>query len=237
VKHGLLFRSGSLAKLTASDYAAIQGLGIATVCDFRSASERTAEPTRWQATPEPTMVNLPIGDQKGSVSLSEFARVLRSDPTAAAVRTTMAKFYGQVPIQSADMYATALHEILTTSRPLLFHCTAGKDRTGVFAAILLTTLGANERTGYEDYELTNRYTFDEAQVARMTVGIQRMFAVNKPLSTEVARSLMRAEPEYLRAAFDAIRAHDGSFDNYRRKELHLTDQDVARICDSVLAHA
>ena len=103
--------------------------------------------------------------------------------------------------------------------PTLIHCTAGKDRAGFGAALLLLALGVPEATVFEDYLLTNYYTRD---VTESTLTMIRLISLFRSHPDEV-RPLFAARTEYLQAAFDAIDVKFGSVDAYLREGLGVTD--------------
>ena len=109
--------------------------------------------------------------------------------------------------------------ILNGSGPTLFHCTAGKDRTGVFSALLLLLLGVPRETVFEDYLLTNTYLEAERLAAMVS-------ALKDPTGTT---SLMLADRSYLETALQTIDRKFGSLDNYRRTELGLSDRILERL--------
>jgi len=111
--------------------------------------------------------------------------------------------------------------ILPDSDALLFHCTAGKDRTGIGAALLLYALGVPYTTIEADYTATNYYrTQDNGRSLQLMVAQYH-------LNEGVARSMNSASAEYLAATFDAIRRQYGSIDNYLQQQLGLDPQHLA----------
>ena len=99
--------------------------------------------------------------------------------------------------------------------PALFHCTAGKDRTGFAAALVLLALGVPRETVLEDYLLTNRYRerFDR-RVLRW-VPLASLFRTR----AEDMRPLLEARPEYLEAAFQVMEEEYGGVDGYLERGL------------------
>ena len=100
-----------------------------------------------------------------------------------------------------DRFAQFLALLQLSDAPLVFHCTAGKDRTGWAAALLLTALGVDEEQIMEDYLLTNQYFRRPAQMYGQ-------------LSEEALDALWRVQPSYLMASVDVVRAQHGSVDRY-----------------------
>ena len=154
IRSGCVFRSDELCSLTDADLEAVGALGIKVVFDLRNSNERTARPNRLPA----------------DVELLE-----RTSPSAGGdVRTTEEQIaLGELPVKDDVYFATVyvdlferlapeLRTILeravdAPARPLLFHCAAGKDRTGVAAAVLLGLLGVPDDVILDDYELTSLY--------------------------------------------------------------------------------
>jgi len=152
VRWGMLYRSGSLARLTDKDYAVLAPLGITSVIDFRSTTERASEPTDWRAG-EPEILTKAY-TSKGEAALMGVMQ--GPNATQAKVREAMIGFYHQMPEQYADQYSEVFHRLAAHKSPMLFHCTAGKDRTGLASALVLTVLGVPRDKVIEDYVLTEK---------------------------------------------------------------------------------
>lgn len=131
---------------------------------------------------------------------------------------------------------TAYHGLLTGlllsvekgSAPALFHCTAGKDRTGWAAAAFLLMLGADEGTVFEDYLQTNADLLPawEPMLARAeAAGLER----------DQLLAAMGARPEYLRAAIEQVNESFGSITGYATTGLGLTEADLDRLRQTYLA--
>ena len=155
-KWGQIYRSGKLSDLTTADYETIKGLNLETVVDFRSDQEREDAPTKWQGASKPEIVDLPIGGNAADWS-SDLSRMLRTGIfSKQEIRQTFIQSYTEIPIQNTAEYKALFDHILTQQdRPLLFHCTSGKDRTGIGAALLLSALGVPRETIMKDFLLTN----------------------------------------------------------------------------------
>ena len=233
VRWGLLYRSGVLTRLTPSDFAYLSHLDIRVVCDFRTAQENSVDPETWIPDASVEHVSLPIGDGGNKGSVSSLQQMLASNPSAEQLRERMIKVYGGFAFTNAPEYAKVFKQLEEDHLPLLFHCTAGKDRTGVFSALLLLTLGVPEKTVVADYALTNKYLLDGLSAAET----RKMLAANPGLErlTPAQRNvLMAADPEYLESTLHQIDEKYGSFDNYRRTALGVSDQDVALLRSRLL---
>jgi protein-tyrosine phosphatase len=108
--------------------------------------------------------------------------------------------------------------------PVLFHCAAGKDRTGFAAAIILRILGVPHEIVVEDYLLTNQYFLPTHQP-----GLTMLRLMKGGAASAAVRGFMEARPEYLAAAFSTIFREHGSFEEYIYKALDLTMHDTERL--------
>jgi protein-tyrosine phosphatase len=109
--------------------------------------------------------------------------------------------------------------------PLVFNCTAGKDRTGVAAALILTAVGVPHELIIEDYLLSER-CFDRSCEIILEGSLATLFA---GVDRSIWEPLMRVHADYLSAAFDEIDRSHGSVDRYFAKELNLSESARARI--------
>lgn len=223
VKSGILFRSGQLSALTAADYAVLAPLGIRAVFDLRTDGERAGAPTHWTASPAPEFVpaslqfgslptNLPTADM-----MKQLAATLHTEDDARAMMTNgMAGLVDSGRSQLGGILA----RLASGSQPAIVHCTAGKDRTGLFTAILLSILGVPREQILRDYLRSN---------ANLASGGALPPGTQLPLDPRIMKPMMTVEPGYLEASFRQIDANWGSFDEYRRKGLGLTDAQVTRL--------
>jgi protein-tyrosine phosphatase len=122
-------------------------------------------------------------------------------------------------------FATVLRHLITSDQPLLYHCTAGKDRTGMATAFLLTILGVKQELIEADYLLINKLMPPDQTATAMAKRLEAM--VGAPLNPEPVKPLLGTRIEWLHAAFEGINKKSGSFDSYRREVLSLSDEDVA----------
>ena len=197
----VLFRSDHLGALDAHDASQIQALGIRRVLDFRGVHERTSAACRVPGVEvhslaiEPTIVQV-LAD------LTEAGHRLG----AAEVVHHMEDTYRGFVRESAGRFAGFFALLLAAAEPTVFHCTAGKDRTGVAAALVLHALGATREEILRDYLLTNERLKPPTFVWR-------------GLEPHVARVLWGVRPEFLQAAFDAIDADWGGLDAFLERAL------------------
>lgn len=227
VKWGQLYRSGVLSYLTPTDLHYLSDLGIRVVCDFRTQQENNAAPEKWVDDEKVQHVSLPIGTDASGKSVS-MQSVLAGNPTPEQLRAWMMKTYSDFAFRGAPEFAKVFTQLKDDRLPLLYHCSAGKDRTGVFSALLLLTLGVPEDTVLADYALTTNFLQADSAANRKMMASAGAASVSQ-LSPEQRKVLMAADPEYLRSTLRSIDARYGSFDNYRRQVLQVSDSDVKKL--------
>jgi protein-tyrosine phosphatase len=230
VKPGLVFRAPALGRLTGEDVARLGALGLTDLLDLRHGSEiDVAPPDRLPAGPQ--VAHIPVFDPAHPVftyvsavllghDLSQYA-ALAVEGTPGAMLAVYRWFADAPAARSA--FGTALRRIAAASGPLLFHCSAGKDRTGWLTALLLSALGADRATITEDYLLTNELTADQ------TVQLRAVLAARNGVPPEVLQPVLDAAPEYLDAAFERVEAGFGTVDRYLRDGLGLTEDELAAL--------
>ena len=193
LRRGLIYRSATLANLTEADQARVAGLGIRTVCDLRGVKESEAKPSRLP--PSAERVHFPIEPSVGA-SLRDL--LLREESTGEDVVSLLRRAYIDYLARFIDVYRGLFGLLLEPGRQaVLFHCSAGKDRTGVGAALVLTALGATRATVLADYQATDRIW-------------RRDHSLPEGTPAPLANALLSTHPELLEETLDrAIAAHGG----------------------------
>lgn len=218
VAWGKLYRSAVMANLTPDDFQHLGKLGIATVCDFRATDERKRDMVNWPADIQPTILATDYALDMGAM-----ASLFRGGPvTADGVKQAMAGFYREMPFTFADQYAGMMRNLVDGNVPLAFNCSAGKDRTGLAAALILTALGVPAETVMSDYLLSNQTYTPKPPSAGSDDPTARMFA---SLPADAVQALMGVDRSYLEAAFAGIEAK-GGLDRYYAQELKLSKADI-----------
>lgn len=212
VRLGHLYRSEGLENLTPGDLEVVRGLGIRLVCDLRSAQERAHLATLW---PQGTAVQMLHMDVSADVRAGNaaMATALRDNPSAEGARQAMLISYRHFPEAFAPHLSMLFGRLSATDGlPLMFHCAAGKDRTGFLAALVLAVLGVPEPSIVDDYLLSARYWSGPRGEASIRQVLTVLFGA-APDDVVIA-PLVRVERQYLAAAFDAIVERYDSVERY-----------------------
>lgn len=206
-----LFRSDHLGGLDAQDVQRIQSLGIRRVLDLRGTIERSAAPCAIQSV---TVHSLPIEP----TIVQKLSDLIAAGHKLAPVEVVslMQETYRGFVRGNTHRFAELFAHLLQSNEPTVFHCTAGKDRTGFAAALILRSLGVGEEEVMRDYLLTNER-------------LKPPEAWRHGLAPEVALVLSRVQPEFLNAAFEAVDADYGGLEGYFREGLLLGDPERARL--------
>ncbi len=234
VRWGKIYRSGVMDSLTPADYAYLDSLGIKVVCDLRTAQERASEPTNWQASPVRSLqFPDPASADPGVLA------ALFSDPgvTAESVRAAVIEFYDDILVEQAPAYTAMFDELATGGAPLAFHCSAGKDRTGIGAALILAALGVPEETIIADYALSEQlvdfrteFGLDSEAPADADDG----YAFLRKLPPELVAPLLRSDPAYIESVLAKAKAEHGSLIGYIKAELDVTEAELAAMRTDLL---
>ena len=217
VKPGTLYRSDHLGALNADDARQIQSLGIRRVLDLRGVDERVSAAC---LVPDVTVHSLAI--EPTIVQVLNDLMAAGHQLTPAEVVAHMQDTYRGFVRENSHRFAELFGHLLESNEPTVFHCTAGKDRTGFAAALILRSLGVSEDDVMRDYLLTNRM-------------LKMPEASRFGLSQEVAAVLWRVQPEFLDAAFEAVQQDYGGLEGYLRERLGLGDAERKRMKELYLA--
>jgi protein-tyrosine phosphatase len=221
VRRGLVFRSDSLDRLTERDRALVSRLDIKLVCDFRTGSERKPDAALW---PEPQPEFFPQPIEPGVDQARVFAAI-RLAPSAETSRNALLSLYRSMPVEGGPQFGALLRRLVEGDAPALYHCSAGKDRTGLFTALLLMSLGVAEEAVMRDYLLSNEYLLDSAS-ARRLVGLMKEFLQLDGDAAAALQPFLGVEAGYLEASLDTIQRAYGGLEPYRKSVLGLGAAEV-----------
>ncbi|MCD7768832.1 MAG: tyrosine-protein phosphatase [Oscillospiraceae bacterium] len=209
LRPGLLLRCGHLGRATDGDVSRLEEMGVYAVVDFRDVSEREREPDR--TVPGAKNLHLPV-----VVDLGTLFGIPMSQVTAVQAHEEFQMLYRYMAEseESGSAYAAFFSCLLQAAgRPVLFHCTQGKDRTGVGAALLMTALGYDRAAVETEYMLTNQ------------VMERRMAALRARKATEaelaMAREVFLVFPENIALYFRCLEEKYGSTRAYLEKVIGL----------------
>jgi protein-tyrosine phosphatase len=203
-----IFRSQMLAQLSDSDRIKIRESGIRTVIDFRSDDEVLKEPSHLPESVK--IIRLPI-----EVGRNDTQQIMQLLATGALDSIRCVEFmqtaYRKFVTEFAPQYREFFNILLQPENyPVVFHCTAGKDRTGFASALLLSALGVDWDTVMNDYLLTNQYQKPQSLMPQIP-----------EQARPALRQMWEVQASYLNVARDEITERYGSIGNYLQQELNI----------------
>jgi protein-tyrosine phosphatase len=226
VKWGQLFRSDHLGRLTDRDLAVLRRMRIRQVCDFRTPAEVKKLPDRFPAGDESKYCHLPI--QHGEFDPADtFERVKNGD-----IDWMTEEFMIEGYIRNIENFADLWSKFFRcaadpANRPLVFHCTGGKDRAGVCAALILLALGVSEETVVQDHGRSNFY---------IAAVLEKIFAEIKSLGIdpEKVSPYFTAPRSAILAVVNHIRTTYGSAVGYLQNKAGVDEKSINRLRDDLL---
>lgn len=225
VKEGVIFRSGSFSNLEDLDAQKFKGTGLNTIIDFRSDFEIEREPDFIPENMEINWIHAPIGSLDRS-GMGKFMQVLTKEDFKP-------EDVDQLMIEANKGFVSSIQDF----RPLfdyaqkensvvLFHCSAGKDRTGLASSLFLHALGADWDTILEDFLRSNE-AVEKTDLSKMS-----MYGIPE----DRAKALMGVKAEYLESAWKAIEEKYGSVDSLLEKEFGLGPEEKEYLISKYLVN-
>jgi len=192
VKPGLLFRSGDFFSLTPEEIRNLEEMEISTIIDFRAHREIAARPDKPVGTVK-KIIHIDIHD-----AARDRAEKFLEENNAVGLETVLVHDYVRMVNNHQHDFRRFLEILTNTSHlPLVYHCAAGKDRTGLATVFLLSALGVQIQHIWDDYMATNLYAESSTQKIIRKV-------TESGLNGEILRPLLEVRKEYLEAALNEI---------------------------------
>jgi protein tyrosine/serine phosphatase len=218
LKTGVLFRAAHQAEATDEDLVAMAGLGIVTIVDLRRPNERERDPSRrWEGFAAEV-----IDNDLGVTGEDPWHTFLRgSDLSAQSIRDYLVEYYRRAPFKERhlDLFRRYFQALGAARGPVLIHCAAGKDRTGLLAALTHHVAGVADDDVIDDYLLTNNEERFVRRGPKFAAVIET--ATGRRPSDTAMRTAMGVEADYLATALAEMKAQYGSIDGYLENAVGL----------------
>ena len=228
VRWGRVFRSDGLSELTDADAAYLRGLGIRTIHDFRHSRERTRAPSRLPDDAGWRLVDLAIGEEVGEQP--ELIQLVLAGEVREIGIEMMVDIYLDLVRAHAPTFGRLLGHLADgDGLPALFHCAAGKDRTGIAAALLLAVLDVDEETILDDYELSTELR------SNRRIEVLRPQLEASGVDVEDVRAFLSAPRPALAAVLEWIDAEHGSVERFLVDAAGVSPDAVSHLRELLLA--
>ncbi|MEZ2440927.1 tyrosine-protein phosphatase [Chitinophaga sp. RCC_12] len=209
---GKVFRSADVSHLTDQDLTVLEQKHIHTVIDFRGIKEAAAAPDH--LLPKTDYLLCPAGSDSlpGAAQMGEIIKK----------GNFLEKFYGNTQYLG-DRYKPLFQKLLVlpANESIMYHCTGGRDRTGMATALFLYALGVPQQTIEADFTASNVYLLPMNK--RMFQGMQKSTGMDE----ETIRKALELKPELLHSLFNAIKGKYGTVENFFEKELGIGEKERA----------
>ena len=228
LKKGLLYRSGDLAKATKADLAKISALGIKTICDLRSERERMMEPDRIPDAEPITFFNIPMRPivDYHARSLERLFSLMFGKERRMDYIAELHKAYREYATGYLPQLRSLFERISDPGNlPLLIHCSAGKDRTGVVSSLIQQMSGVSLETAMSDYLKTNDNlgVYTEEIVKRL----RKLSYFGVPWKMYLP--LFDARVDYLNAALTQVKEEFGALDEWMQRGLGFSKNEQSAL--------
>ncbi len=202
IRHGLLYRSGDLSRLDDMELTMLENLGLRAVIDLRAKREIARHPDRLPTTIR-EVFNIHIHD-----TARDHAEKLFNERNSEALRSVLTNDYIRMVRDHDHEFARFLEILATTSHlPLVYHCAAGKDRTGLATLFLLSALGVSDEKIKQDYLASNLHlsALNDKIITKIN---------GEGLDGDMLRPLFEVRIDYLNAALKEIETRFGGLNRY-----------------------
>jgi len=228
VKTGYLFRSGHLSELEKEDFNQFKNLQLKTIIDLRRPLEIEKYPT--PNLDEVETLNFSVSSDDNEFAIA--ANFLNGEDIPTEMSGKIIEKYFKNSVSEKLNYYVPVFESLTNTDnfPLLFHCVAGKDRTGIVSAFLLGILDVDESLIIEDYLLTNKLREKEMQLKEKQIRDHLVETTENKSEKlieermEIAQSLLYAKENFITSVFDEVKKSFGTWDSFRLNGLKINNE-------------
>ncbi|OHC96986.1 MAG: protein tyrosine phosphatase [Sphingomonadales bacterium RIFCSPLOWO2_12_FULL_63_15] len=210
VRPGILYRSEGPASFLADHHAELADLGFRTVADLRSDMEREKAPHDWCGA-DCRILDLDMNTDLRAQG-EDMWMTLGRDPTEARAIAVMTHNYGLMPQAFLPHVAPMVDALLAGDTPMLVHCTAGKDRTGVVIALILDLLGVPRDVIAEDYRRSDVFGQNLVMSGHLKGDLEKTFGFVPP--DDMVAVLIGVHADFLNRALDVVASQWGGIDDY-----------------------
>jgi protein-tyrosine phosphatase len=230
LRRGLVWRSASLDRLSQVDCRKVRALGIRTIADLRTDAERERFPTTEDLACSVRILSWPSDD----ITWAAGNGLALRDLNLHELRAAIAQLYTRIVEAHARQFGAIIQLIADGEAPVLVHCTAGKDRTGLAIALLLELVGVPRGWILWDYEQTNRHLRQDLLNIASVAAVGGMAEWLDGLGPEARDLVLGVDRSYLVAALASMEARFGSVEAFAREGMALPAQTLQQLRERLL---
>jgi protein-tyrosine phosphatase len=213
VKRGHLYRSGNYAGITQAGLTKFRETQIKLVVDLRRGQERINSPSQFHDVPVETIYSS-LGDGDGITLPPHLQYIRDGDLSVDGCHDHMLSSYKRIPWepQHGETFFKTFEKLANLEGPLVIHCAAGKDRTGILCGLILHVLGVNQDDIMHDYLLTNAVPLDTPWLNDYATRMSEMF--DKPIDPLTLLPMLGVHRDFLELAWAEMGHRNGGLDGY-----------------------
>lgn len=234
VRKGQLIRSGEIDDMGTGGMSVVDDLGVTAIVDLRTQREATADPIEWPEGQGPDRYNFYVMENEAQ-DIEDMRKSIKSGE--ATVEETDGLFFDAFGYIATD-YTSELRGVIDVllSQPegeaVLYHCSGGKDRTGVTTAVVLSALGVTREDIMADFMMSNELKDADNKSVEMAAKINEQNGTT--MAPEAVWPSLGVREEYLEEFYKDVEADCGSMDAYLRDGLGLTQDDLTALRERYL---
>jgi protein-tyrosine phosphatase len=218
VRWGQIIRSDKLSRLSAGDFQKLEEMGLKTVIDLRTQKEHDQSPTVWLGDNPPRFFHFPVGDANNDWFRAQRKMMKRNRFTKEQSLEHMIEGYRMIAEEGTSSYRKLMEVVLDESNwPVLIHCSAGKDRSGVGIALILEAIGVDRETIMGEYLLTNEISRIEEKavvLSRQSSNASRGNRFSKGVPASAWLPIVGVRADMLKAFYASVDEKHGSMDAF-----------------------
>lgn len=220
IKWGKLNRSDNLSKLKSSEFKKLNSLGIKTIFDLRTANEIKGKE---DSLPENiTYIHFPTVEDNEDLLNKMKSKVINGEITEEMASNLMLQLYEGNISDNISTLSKLIHQIINSDAPVLYHYSAGKDRTGIVSALVLSILNVDRELIIDEYLLSNYYRRNKIESLIFKAKIAKI--VKPKLQLKAIQNFMRVDEKYINIAFQTIDSKYGGMENFIKNELKISTE-------------
>lgn len=220
VKWGMIYRSDNLSQLKKREFEKFNSLGIQTVFDLRTPGEIDGKEDNLPK--NVAYIHSPIVKDSADVLASIKGQVIKGQITEEQSLQFMIDLYASIVSDNIPELRKMIDQALHANAPVLYHCSAGKDRTGIVTALILSILNVDRETIVNEYLLSDYYRREKLEGILKKAKAAKVIIPR--LSIGAIQNFMDVDERYINTAFTIIDTKYGGIDNYIRNQLQITDE-------------
>lgn len=226
LKSGILFRSDELFHLTENDKKKLEPLNLKVICDLRTDYERKSKPDRIPKNNSLKVVNIPFFHQKRDYNQLQIMWFLITNSRKINFEKFIKEHYFNNAFERTAEVGKVINLLADRNNlPILIHCKAGKDRTGLIAAIIQLLAGVPLNIVFDEYLSTNDFIKDKMEAAEKIIRRMSFFRA----SSDKIKPLLEVRREYLEDVITEIFTRYGSIEKYLSAACGVDKQSIEQI--------